>query len=41
MGSSYERYRDSFEGVVDDLEAARVLLQAGGWSKVCFLSHQA
>lgn len=38
---SYERYRDWLEEAVDDLEAARVLLQAGRWSKVCFLSHQA
>jgi HEPN domain-containing protein len=38
---SYERYRDWLEEAVDDLEAARVLLQAGRWSKVRFLSHQA
>lgn len=38
---SYGRWRDWLEEAIDDLEAAEALFQAGKWSKVCFLSHQA
>ncbi len=38
---SYGGWRDWLEEAVDDLEAAEALFQAGKWSKVCFLSHQA